>query len=179
MPPFHRGQAFCCGFPALVLLARKLGNGAHVRYAVTAVDQMGATSVRLLTNRFIAGTSSVDNDGDGMADGWELANGLNPANPADANDDPDRDGWTNLQEFQAGRAPQVFDNLHIVCCQRLSGGNVELSVFGEPAKSYVLEASTNLVNWDAVQAFTCTNQPTVVVNTKATSYGQQFYRVAS
>ena len=45
---------------------------------------------------------SGDSDGDGIPDDVEIANGLDPNNPADAFDDPDHDGLTNLEEFQAG-----------------------------------------------------------------------------
>lgn len=51
----------------------------------------------------------VDNDGDGMADDWEVAHGLNPSDPDDANGDPDLDGFTNLQEFQNGTDPFGWD----------------------------------------------------------------------
>ena len=40
-----------------------------------------------------------DVDRDGMADAWERANGLDPADVNDRNGDPDRDGWTNLEEY--------------------------------------------------------------------------------
>jgi hypothetical protein len=45
-----------------------------------------------------------DLDGDGMADDWEIANGLDP-NVNDAAADLDGDGFTNLQEYQLGRNP--------------------------------------------------------------------------
>ena len=42
-----------------------------------------------------------DTDGDGMSDGWEEQYGLNPL-VNDASLDPDKDGYTNLQEFKEG-----------------------------------------------------------------------------
>ena len=40
-----------------------------------------------------------DSNHDGMPDDWEVARGLNPHAPADANADRDRDGYTNLEEY--------------------------------------------------------------------------------
>lgn len=50
-----------------------------------------------------------DTDGDGLPDDYERANGLNPANGADAAQDADGDGLTALQEFQAGTSPFAAD----------------------------------------------------------------------
>jgi len=51
-----------------------------------------------LTNlqEYLAGTDpqTLDTDGDGLPDGWELQHGLNPLDPADSSRDPDRDGLT-------------------------------------------------------------------------------------
>src|SRR5206468_264253 len=47
----------------------------------------------------------VDSDGDGMPDGWEQVNGLNP-NVADSGADADGDGLANYEEFIAGTNPQ-------------------------------------------------------------------------
>jgi hypothetical protein len=40
-----------------------------------------------------------DEDGDGIADAWELSLGLDPADPADGVSDSDGDGWTNFEEY--------------------------------------------------------------------------------
>jgi pectate lyase len=51
------------------------------------------------------GPVPLDSDGDGMPDAWELQNGLNPNDPADGNQDPDRDGYSNLEEYLNGTDP--------------------------------------------------------------------------
>lgn len=54
----------------------------------------------------IVDTIDEDDDNDGMSDDYELAYGLDPLNELDANTDADSDGYTNLQEYQAGTDPQ-------------------------------------------------------------------------
>jgi hypothetical protein len=47
----------------------------------------------------VEGRDATDTDGDGMPDGWERMFGLDPENPEDALEDPERDSLVNLAEF--------------------------------------------------------------------------------
>ena len=49
-----------------------------------------------------------DVDGDGMTSAWEEDYGLDPTDPADADDDPDMDGHTNLHEYLQGSDPTLY-----------------------------------------------------------------------
>ena len=48
---------------------------------------------------YVAATPPVDSDGDGIPDDWELANGLNPHDPSDANVVGENSGYTNLERY--------------------------------------------------------------------------------
>ena len=75
-------------------------------------------------------TESVDTDGDGtgnnadpdddndqLPDAYEIANGLDPLFAGDAAQDADRDGQTNLQEYLAGRNPNLNEAVLIKLIQ--------------------------------------------------------------
>jgi YD repeat-containing protein len=52
----------------------------------------------------------IDKDSDLMPDGWEARNGFSSDNPADAGEDvSDGDGLTNLQEYEHGTDPNLWD----------------------------------------------------------------------
>ena len=56
-------------------------------------------------NGFCAIDKTKDTDGDGMPDWWEIQYNFNINDPSDASEDFDDDGYTNLQEYQAGTDP--------------------------------------------------------------------------
>lgn len=55
------------------------------------------------------GIGAPDSDDDGMEDAWELAHGLDPADPSDASGDADDEGVSNLREFRLGLDPNAAD----------------------------------------------------------------------
>ncbi|HWI60124.1 MAG TPA: hypothetical protein VNZ22_23060, partial [Bacillota bacterium] len=62
--------------------------------------------------------------------------------------------------------------------QVLSDGSFQVAVSGVVGSNYILQASTDLVNWSDVVNFTCVETPTYVVDPSAKDLGQRFYRVA-
>ena len=48
-----------------------------------------------------------------MPDWWEEENGLDKNDPADADEDPDMDGLTNLEEFLGGTDPNDFNAIFV------------------------------------------------------------------
>lgn len=55
--------------------------------------------------------SGLDKDGDGMPNGWEIQNGLNPSDPLNATDNPDGDALNNYEEYLNNSNPNVSDNI--------------------------------------------------------------------
>ena len=60
-------------------------------------------------DNIVARLAYLDSDGDGMADDWELANGLDPTDDTDAGIPSVGGNLTNLQEFLAGTNPSLAD----------------------------------------------------------------------
>ncbi|MCI5817397.1 MAG: polysaccharide lyase [Prevotella sp.] len=74
---------------------RRLSNDSYKDGIITDIAQMGGYPE-------YKGTPYIDTDGDGMPDEWEIANGLNPNDPSDANGDCNGDGYTNIEKFING-----------------------------------------------------------------------------
>lgn len=66
--------------------------------------------VTVATNLVSPDPTSADTDADGMPDGWEIINGLNPTDPTDAVNDLDHDGLSNLLEYQWASDPRTTDS---------------------------------------------------------------------
>ena len=74
------------------------------------------------------------------------------------------------------QAPGV--QLAITATGLLLGGNSQLTFNGNLGQAYMLQASTNLIDWETVLTFTCTNSPMVVVDPDAGNHQRRFYRIA-
>jgi len=82
-------------------LPATLPDGSKEFYGLSFASRSGEYRLDLLVSG-----DTLDSDHDGMPDWWEKLYGLDP-NLADADDDLDGDGWTNIEEFRRGSDPTV------------------------------------------------------------------------
>ena len=87
-----------------------------------------------------------DADGDGLSDGWELANGLDVSDPTGVNGasgDPDHDDVTNLAEFIAGTDPRDAGS-YLRIDSISAHPDVTLTFLAVSNKTYTLQYRTSL-----------------------------------
>jgi hypothetical protein len=128
----------------------------------------------------------VDTDGDKMPDWWEIANGLNPNDPADPERDPDGDELTNRQEFYAGTDPRDSEST-LALEAVIPAGNAQqktLLRFGVVAgKTYTVEFQDTLGNGSWQKLATLEAQPSTgeveVIDSNPNSNGSRFYRLVT
>ena len=80
---------------------RRLAKDSYKDGIITDIEQMGGFPKYKKVKPY------VDTDGDGMPDEWEIANGLNPKDPSDANKDCTGDGYTNVEKYINGISTKV------------------------------------------------------------------------
>jgi uncharacterized repeat protein (TIGR01451 family) len=124
--------------------------------------------------------SQADNDRDGMADHWELANGLDPGNSVDAGGDLDSDGHSNLDEYRAGTNPRDAENVFRVHSLQLVDNSLELRFHSVAGRTYSIEEKDNLRTgmWTPrLSAIQASNEFTTVNITVSPSAPLRLYRV--
>jgi type VI secretion system Hcp family effector len=91
----------------------------------------------LATQSGSGGTIADDTDNDGMPDEFERTHGLKLDQP-DAEEDPDGDGMTNLEEFRAGTLPNRAESIFRVTGVRSGSGGASLDWEPAAGKTYRL-----------------------------------------
>jgi hypothetical protein len=130
-----------------VITVTKLGT---VQFTTTNIPSTSGTALRLDFG------ASVDTDGDGIPDAWELAHV--------GTLDSDGDGVPDVAKFTAGTNPNDPNDVFRLAIQMLTNGNMEVSFLARLAQGqdyvgltryYALESTTDLAssNWVAVPGY--------------------------
>lgn len=88
-----------------------------------------------------------DSDGDGVSDTEETRRGWNPYSAVEATRDSDGDGISDAAESRAGTDPYSAADRPLLFIQP-NGQNLDLSFGARPGRSYGLESSDNLLQWE-------------------------------
>jgi hypothetical protein len=125
-------------------------------------------------------TPDLDADNDGMPDPWERTHQLNPNNPIDASLDPDQDGMTNRQEYQAGTDPRsALSKLWIRSLRQEESGLIRIDWDSAAERHYEILASPTLnpAVWSTVGTVPGTGGPVFFLHDPAPPHATQFYQI--
>ena len=75
------------------------------RFQIEVSDKSN-NAVNSESKTFFITSNADDKDNDGIPDWWEEKYGMDPEDPSDAKSDPDKDGYSNLEEFKKGTNPK-------------------------------------------------------------------------
>jgi hypothetical protein len=126
-------------------------------------------------------SAGLDADSDGIPNSFDL----DPFNPADADSDPDGDGFTNLQEFQAGTNPTNGASAFRITAIAREGKNLRVTWMTGTGKTNALDRSAGDLSGnfttDFAAIFTVTNTVGTATNYldvgAATNTPARYYRV--
>lgn len=123
----------------------------------------------------------IDTDMDGMPDAWEIANGLLPTDPADAEMDADGDGQTNRAEYWCGTDPRDSKSVLKIASISRSAGMVIIRFKALAGKSYRIESAVSLrgAAWQVLTNIPATdsNHTVEITNPLGANGGSQFFRL--
>jgi len=93
-------------------------------------------------------TPSMDADTDGLPNGWEEQFGIDPISGLGdngSNGDTDGDGFTHIEEFEAGTNPIDPADSPRIIMQELDGTEFRVTIPTVPGKFYLLQRSDSLI----------------------------------
>ena len=129
-----------------------LADGSHT-VEVLGRNSAGTWQTVPVSATWTVQSAPVDTDMDGIPDAWEIANGLNPADGADAALDNDGDTMSNLEEYIAGTNPADAAS-RLIAAITCAAGGMEISFSAVAGKAYRIHATSDLTTpWETVAAF--------------------------
>lgn len=126
----------------------------------------------------------ADTDSDGLGDGWELANGLNPRQAFGEdgpNGDPDGDGLTNRQEILAGTRPRVASSRLELHASVTAPGTTTLTFSVPSGRSCTLQFRENFHTgaWQNLRSVLGPQDGGPLVVTDTLTGATRYYRLAT
>lgn len=113
-----------------------------------AVTSEGAASTGVAKDTFtILKQGAADSDGDGVADEFEIANGMNRFSSADATGDPDKDGNDARTEYLLGLDPSKSDRYQWATTENPTTHQMDVTFPTLPQRTYQVYWSADLMTW--------------------------------
>jgi len=133
----------------------------------------------------IGNNGDTDDDGDGLPDAFEIDNGLDPLDSADASLDADNDGMSNLEEYQQGtdlfnppadatapvvnaptdvRVSSSGDFTEVELGEATANDNVDGVLAPVNDRSGPFEPGRHIITWSAIDAAGNTGSDTQIVD---------------
>jgi len=152
-----------------------VSSGGYVHVDTLVVTSACAWVVRsggtLLYNHLVL-SNTLSAVGDGIPNGWKQQYGIDPFDPSVANRDSDSDGFTNLQEYQAGFNPtNSAAYLHVISIVK-TGNDIKVTYLGAngdstwspgiASRTNVLEFATGTADGSYSNNFVSTGQTNVL-----------------
>ncbi len=91
---------------------------------------------------------ALDQDNDGLPNGYEDTYGFDPFNPADAAQDADGDGYSNLDEYVAGTGPLATGEWPKIASVTPDGGNLRIRFDTVSGRQYQVQWRASLTEGD-------------------------------
>jgi hypothetical protein len=124
--------------------------------------------------------SILDNDGDGMSNAYEDAQGFDKFDAADAAQDADGDGLSNLAESLAGTDPRNAASVLRASVAKIAGG-FRISFPAIAGKNYTIQYRDSLATgaWLRLVDIPTQGSSGTVIHDDLTAVTQRFYRVVT
>jgi hypothetical protein len=151
------------------------------------LDGNGDRVPRLDVGAYELASEASDTDGDGLPDGWEVTELLNPLSSLGddgADGDPDGDGMRNRDERTASTHPNDADSVLAVVGIERNGTDIRITAKGGTSSYEVFEFRPNLSDSNALWTALLTNFPpmdvtNIVVHPGGGTNRASMYRVRS
>jgi Tol biopolymer transport system component len=164
-------------------------DGSYVAYNSVRPRATGPVDLNRAADIFAAPQSFLvftDTDGDGIPDWWTQKYFGHPTGLAGdlsrAQDDPDGDGMTNLQEYIAGTNPKdAASVLQLVLKSLVAGTSVQLSWPAIPGKNYKVQikGDLNAAQWQDLGGSATVVGNTGYFNSAFNGVAARYYRVVA